>query len=322
MPIGLLKRAATRLTRKAGSTILLTGAHHFLGRLVLRRLSEDRSVGTVLSLGAAPAKARKVRPVRSTLLNPRLPDLLKHESVDAVVHLDFIESLRRDESIFEHNVLGTLQLLTAALELGVRRIVVRSSTMVYGAKPTSPNFLPETRRIGFKGAKSQYVRDAAEMERYLQELLDQHPDASATILRFAPIVGPTSDSPFMKYLRLPSCPTVLGFDPLFQLLHEEDAAAAVVHALGHPVRGPVNVCPDGVAPLLRILRLLGRKTYSLPPFFLGFGERMAGALAPLPLDASMLRFTLGGDNARMKQELGFLPRRTTSETLHALRENF
>lgn len=156
------------------------------------------------------------------------------------------------------------------------------------------------------------------MERYVLEYCQHDRDVECALLRFAPIAGPTSDEPLMRYLRRPPCPVFLGFDPLFQLLHEEDAADAVIHALGSGLRGPVNICPDGVAPLLQILRRLGRDHFSVPHPLVGVGERLFPRLRALPLDSGMLRHTLGGDNARMKDELGFAPKRTTAETLDDL----
>ena len=82
--------------------------------------------------------------------------------------------------------------------------------------------------------------------------------------------------------------------------------------------GPVNVAPDGVVPLVQILRRLGRKRVVVPHFLYGLSKRVVAGLEKLPFDTAFLRFSAGADNRRMKEELGFTPRRTSRETLESL----
>jgi UDP-glucose 4-epimerase len=304
----------------ATKTVLLTGADEPLGKLVLKRLGASPEIGRIFTAGeGAPARGKKVKHLKVSPGSEKIVEPLRREKVDTVVHLGFQASRGRDESAFERNVIGTMTLLGAAAEVPVRKVILRSSYSVYGPHPTNPNYLDEHRRIRF-GGKSQYLRDVAEIEKYAHEFLRHFDDVTLTVLRFAPVVGPTSDAPFMQYLRLDACPVVLGFDPLVQLLHEEDAADAVLAAVREDVRGPVNVAPDGVAPLLKVLRFLGKDAVIIPHLPLDASERLIAILRTLPFDAGFLRFPCGLDNARMKSELKFVPKRTTSEALRALQD--
>ncbi|MBI2933912.1 MAG: NAD-dependent epimerase/dehydratase family protein [Planctomycetes bacterium] len=302
--------------------VLLTGSHDFLGKLVLARLRKRDDVELILTVGpGAGRRGLRLRHERLALNDPKIVALVRREAVDTIVHLDVRQESHRNESDFEHTVMGSMTLLAAAAEAGVRKVLMRSTAAVYGARYSNPTYLDESRRIRL-GSRSQYLRDLADVERYAQEFVRSHPEVFLTMLRFAPVIGPTATSPFMRYVRLEQPPVIAGFDPLFQLLHEEDAADAVAQALSADVRGPVNIGPEGVTPLLRILRRLGRSPLPIPPVLTSVSERLLPPLRGMPMDSSFLKFPCCPDNGRMKRELGFLPSRTTSQTLEELSRVF
>jgi UDP-glucose 4-epimerase len=132
------------------------------------------------------------------------------------------------------------------------------------------------------------------------------------MLRYQPEVAAHLDSPLVRYLTLPVVPVQLGYDPRLQLLHADDATAALVAAVSNPVRGPVNVAPDGAVSLSRILRLCGRPALPLaPPLFgplLSRLDRWLGAGQLLGDGLRLLRYGRGVDNRRLREEIGFEPR--------------
>jgi UDP-glucose 4-epimerase len=132
------------------------------------------------------------------------------------------------------------------------------------------------------------------------------------MLRFQPEIGPGLESPLARYLSLPVVPTQLGYDPRLQLIHADDATAALVHATLSPIRGAVNIAPSGSISLSRALRIGGRTHLPVPhPIFGGALARLSAGLGEGPLygDAvRLLRYGRGVDNARMSHELGFDPR--------------
>ena len=75
------------------------------------------------------------------------------------------------------------------------------------------------------------------------------------ILRPVHILGGVRNAP-SNYLRLPWVPTLLGFDPMVQVIHEDDVVDAIVRALTPGVRGIFNVAGPGEVPLSPILREL------------------------------------------------------------------
>jgi UDP-glucose 4-epimerase len=310
------KAGAVRMPRVETRTILVTGRDS-LTRRVLQSLSADRGIRLV-TLGPEKRPGRsKAKHLTIALDDDKLVDLFRREKPDAILHLDIVPVERPCEQTFHHNVLGSMNLMAAAAETGVRRFILRSSTWVHGARYNNPCYIPESRRLSV-GGPSPYVRHLAEIERYAQTFLKHFSSTGLTTLRFAPLVATDGDSPFMRYLRMKPVPHLWGFDPLLQILHEEDAAAAIRRALESDVTGPVNIAPDGVLPLLKILRKLGRERVSIPHFLFGLSKKIVAGLEKLPFDPTFLRFNTCGDNQRMKSELGWTPPLTAAQTLETL----
>ena len=110
-------------------------------------------------------------------------------------------------------------------------------------------------------------------------------------------------------------PTQLGFDPLLQFVHADDAVAALEAAVLRPVPGPVNVAGEGSISLYQLLRLAGkaaaagaRRPCSRPTL-----RRRArdSASRELPPEAvPWLRHGLTVDCTRLVEEVGYRPRST------------
>ena len=73
-----------------------------------------------------------------------------------------------------------------------------------------------------------------EAEASLNEYAERHPDTAVSVLRFANVLGPDVETSHIKLFSLPVVPMILGFDPRYQFVHEDD----VVHALEHCREAP------------------------------------------------------------------------------------
>jgi len=102
------------------------------------------------------------------------------------------------------------------------------------------------------------------MERFIGETAQRNPSTTFTTLRFAPIFGPQVANPISRYLTLPVVPTLMGFDPRLQFIHERDAVNALIHTIDNPRPGTFNVAGDGQMYLSRVLRLGNRVPQPLP----------------------------------------------------------
>ena len=155
-------------------------------------------------------------------------------------------------------------MLGACSAAKVRRLVLASTTMLYGARPDNPNFLSEDHPL--RGhADAHCVMNRVEVEGLVADWRERHPDAEVTVLRPCWIVGPTYWDNVIRYLSLPVVPKLAGYDPLLQLVHEDDCLHAFERAVlaSHP--GVFNLVGRGVLPFSTLLRLADKRILPLPP---------------------------------------------------------
>jgi hypothetical protein len=118
-------------------------------------------------------------------------------------------------------------------------------------------------------------------------------------------------------------PMILGFDPRYQFVHEDDVVHALEHAVKHRVPGTYNVAGDGVLALSEVAGLLG-KPYApvLPPWGTGIATTVLRRLGvEIPPEAlEQMRYGRGVDNRRFKAS-GFNYQHTSRETVMKLGEH-
>jgi UDP-glucose 4-epimerase len=308
----------------APSVVLVTGVSRFLGGHLASRLAAEPSIERVLGVDTAPPgpdlrnRMGRVEFVRADIRNPLIAKVIARADVDTVVHaaLSPDPSGTWGSAIREMSVLGTMQLLAACQKApSVRRVVLESTTAVYGASPLDPALFDETMTPNDLPT-SGYARDATEIEGYLRGFARRRADVSTTVLRFASLVGPRIDTVVTRYFALPVVPTVLGYDARLQLLHEEDALAVLERAVAHDLPGVVNVAADGVLLLSQAIRRAGRVPLPVPPPAVGLVGR-ALALARIasfsPEQLRLLDFGRVVDTSRLRTSFGFTPRWTTAQ---------
>jgi UDP-glucose 4-epimerase len=254
----------------APGVIAVTGLGTFIGRAIVERLLARsprlRVVG--LDLRRPFRLDPRVRFHRVDLSQPtadsRVAGVLARERVEAVVHAAFRSDPTPDvEMDHEVETIGSLHVMNASAAAKVKRLVVASSTMLYGPRPDNPNFLTESHPL--RGHPDAHcVQDRVEMEHILAEWIVRHPDAEVTVLRHCWMLGPTFWNSVVRYFALPVVPMVMGYDPLMQFVHEEDVLHAFERATLAPHPGVYNLVGRGVLPLSTILRLAGKRILSLP----------------------------------------------------------
>jgi UDP-glucose 4-epimerase len=306
-----------------GSVVLVTGVSRDIARRFARSVAEHPDVDRVVGVDVVPPRGdiTGVTFHRADIRNPVIAKVIAMEDVDTIVHMSVIAtpgSAGGRGTMKELNVIGTMQLLAAAQRApGLRSLVVKSTTTVYGAGPRDPAMFTE--EMGPKSVpRAGYAKDVYEIEGYVRGFARRRPDVRVTMLRAANVIGRHVTSPLTSYFRLPVIPTVAGFDPRLQFLHERDLIAAQTHAVVTDVAGTFNVAGDGILTLSQALRRLRRPTVPLPAFAVGgIGSllRQARAADFSPEQLGFLTYGRGVDTTRMRSGLGFEPAYTTAEAL-------
>jgi UDP-glucose 4-epimerase len=251
--------------------------------------------------------------------------VLAETGADTVVHLDVTGTPLGGgsrASVKETNVIGTMQLLGACQKSpAVRRLVVKSSTNVYGSAPRDPAVFTETtppKSLPSGG----FAKDAVEVEGYVRGFARRRPDVAVCVLRFANILGPAAETPLASYFALPVLPTVLGYDPRLQFVHEDDVIEVLRIASHEPARGTLNsgtfnIAGDGVLLLSQCARRLGRPTVPLLLPAVTWTGSLVRTLGMTDFSPEQIRLLTHGRlvaTDQMRETLGFRPKRTTAET--------
>ncbi len=310
----------------AAGRVAVTGTASFLGARILRKLADERGPQAVVAVDIAspPATLHGVhhRMVDLTLpgADQRLVDVFREERVDTVVHAAFFTDPRPDTA-YSHELesIGTLNLVAAAAAAGVRHLVMRSMTAVYGARGQNPSFLTEDRRPQPNPAFG-WVVDKLEAEGHVLSYGQRYPSLGVTILRFAPLLGPGVHTFYTRIFSRRVVSVVLGYDPLVQFLHPDDAVRAVDLALAKGPCGVVNVVPRSSISLLTALHLAEKVTVPVP-------HVLAYALADLWWSVGLgaapggfvdyVRFLFVADGEKARRELGFEARYGSRDALDA-----
>jgi UDP-glucose 4-epimerase len=304
--------------------VAITGAATFLGTNLVGLLEEEPGVRSVVAMDTHPPRTagQKTRFYELDLTEPaaeeRIAETLGAEGVDTVVHLAFLASPTH-ATAFSHEFesVGTMHVLNACRRTKVQKLVMWSQTLLYGAHPTNPNFLSEKHPLRARRTEP-YLLDKIEAENEVMRFGKPGQGRIVTILRTAPMVGPTVDNFLTRYLSHRAVPTVLGFDPLMQFLHEADAISAFRLAVVRDAAGVFNVTPDGVLPLGLAIKLAGRTALPLPR---PIANAVVGALwiaqvaeAP-PTFFDYLQYVCVADGRLAQKVLGFRPLYSSREAL-------
>ncbi len=304
--------------------VAVTGSAGFLGSNLIRLLEEDDRIRRVVAIDLKPAPTGRTKTrsyevdLTQSAAESRVAEILAAEHVDAIAHLAFLAAPSHATAwAHELESVGTMHVTVAARHARVRKLVLSSHTWLYGAHPSNPNFLTEKHPLRAPMSEP-FFADKIEAEEQARKLAQRAPGTVVTILRTAPILGPTVHNVITRYLARKLVPTMMGFDPLFQFLHETDAIAALHLALLRDAPGAFNVAGDGVLPLSTVIKLAGRIAIPIPH---PIAETLAavgwvGQLVEAPPSfLKYLRFLCVADGRRAHSVMGFRAAHTSREAL-------
>jgi len=309
-------------------TVLVTGVSRYLGGRLATILSQDESLSVIGVDVIPPAEAIPgISFVRADIRNPVIGRIMVDAEVDTVVHMGVISTPREAggrAAMKEINVIGTMQLLAACERTpSLSSLVVKSTSAVYGSGPRDPAKFTEDMNPSHVPT-SGWAKDSVEVEGYVRGFGRRRPDVCVTTLRFANAIGPVVQTSMSAYLSMPVVPTVLGFDPRIQFVHEDDLVESIRLSIEQPTHGTFNIAGDGVMLLSQAIRRLGRRQAVVPaPIFTMVARRLMGRGTAdfTPENVRYLSYGRSLDTRAMRETLGFEPDWTTSQALDSFAES-
>jgi UDP-glucose 4-epimerase len=305
--------------------VVITGISGRLGRIVAKRLHRDLRYA-VVGIDRRPfrGKPKDIEHHQVDLRSKKARDIFRQGDVDALVHMGVMHAPRASSAeLYSWNIRGTGRLLEYCMTYQVPKVVVLSSANVYGPRPENAQFLTEEAPL-LAAQRFPGIRDLVEIDHMASSFFWRARDIETVILRPVHILGGVRNAP-SNYLRMRVVPTLLGFDPMVQVIHERDVAEAIVCALAPGARGIYNITGPGEVPLSVVLRELGRQTVPIPhplarPIW-STAFRLGISGYPVA-EFDFIRYVCMVDGSRATTELGFRPRHSLRETIRAVDDDY
>ena len=296
--------------------MLVTGICGRLGKRLARTLHRERPV---VGVDRRPFhdKPKDIEHLEIDIRRKKLKDVFRANDIQAVVHLGVMHDPRA--SAAEHhswNVAGFTKLLEYVAQFSVPKLVVLSSANVYGPQPSNPQFLSEEAPL-LGGQNFSDIRDLIEVDMLAQSFFWKLPETETVILRPVHILGSVHNAP-SNFLRLNPVMTIMGYDPMAQVVSEADIVHAIDLALRPGIRGIFNIAGPEAVPLSRLIKILGRQRLSVPYSLASVVLRRMWSLRlttfPVP-ELDHIRFVCMVDDRRARQVLGYTPRVSLEDTV-------
>jgi UDP-glucose 4-epimerase len=291
--------------------ILITGVSSFWGGRLAQAIERDRGVDAIIGVGTEDPTCELGRTefVRLGLQHGLLRRIVHAAEIDTVIDTRLVvDSLQASPRVaHEANVIGTMNILAACGGAGgdvspVRKVIFKSSGHYYGCEQDDPAFFTEAMRRPHP-PRTRLESDIVEAEKAVDGFAQRNPDVTVTVLRFVNALGPDPRTTHTELFALPAIPCILGFDPRYQFIHEEDLVGVLRFAAEHDLPGIHNAAGDGVLALSEVASLLGKP---LAPILPPWGSSLvAAALRPLGVRVpdevrNQLRYGRGLDNRKLK----------------------
>lgn len=257
----------------------------------------------------------------------RMTEIFENEKkngnkIDYCIHLGRIPvtATARKNTRFNINVLGTRHLLELCEKNDIKNIVVVSTYHVYGADPKNHYFITENDPLRASLTFPE-LSDAVELDHITTMFLLAHPKINVHLLRPTNIIGQKINNQVSQFLRAKVCPTVIGFDPLLQFVHETDIAKAIIQCLEVKQSGIYNVSGEGMIPFSKAIEISGAIPLPIP----SFSQRLLNpifSLSGFRIPKHLLDYfkypTIVSD-AKIKQELGYAPEINLDQAIRSLK---
>ncbi len=300
--------------------VLVTGVSGKMGRRVAEELLA-RGHGVVgIDRRPWPSAPEGVVVHKADIRKRPAEDVFRNERPDAVVHMATVTQLKaHTEERYRINLGGTRSLFEFADRYGVSRAIFVGRHTYYGAAPDSPLYHTEDEPPMALSTFPE-LADLVASDLYAGSAIWRFPKIATAVLRVCYSLGPDRHGTLASFLTGPRVPTVLGFDPLFQFMHERDVARAIAVALEKNLRGVFNVAGPPPLPMSLIIEKAGRTPLPVPEPLLKMSFGRFGLPDLAPGAVGHLKYPIVIDAGLFKSATGFTHEIDESETIRQFRE--
>ncbi len=305
--------------------IAITGSSGYLGSCLRRHLAQWEPAAEVLGIDVvAPRDPSGHEFLCLDMESPELTARLRAFQPDTLVHMGFVVKPMHDERrMREINVAGSRNVLAAAAAAGVRRLLVTSSTTVFGAHPDNPVPIDDD-WTGRAGSEFRYAADKVEVEAMLGRFAVAYPEVRVSCVRPCIVCGPHMENYLQRHLfGMPLILLLGGKNSRIQFVHEDDVSAAIYEVLLRDGVGAYNLAPPDACTLSELAEATGRRWLKVP-FWLGWFMAWLAWHARFPPHEyppgflEFVRYPWLAAPRRLRDELGFQFRYSSRQTLQIM----
>lgn len=295
--------------------VLVTGISGRLGSIIARQLVEAGH--SVIGIDTRPWRDAPpgVEVIDADLRKRAAEDVFRERSPEVLVHMATVAHLQPSAGEAHRLSLGgTKAAIDYCDRYGVKQAVFVGRHTYYGASPDAPLYHTEDEP---PMASDEYpeLADLVAADLFAGSALWRYSSFATCVLRFCYTLGPSRHGTLADYLRGPRVPTVLGFDPLFQFMHEADAARAVLVAIEKRLKGVFNVTGPNPLPLATLIEETGRERVPVPDSLFAFMLGKFGLPSLARGAKNHLKYPIVIDGSAFRRATGFQHQHDEYDTL-------
>ncbi len=299
--------------------VLITGIAGKIGRLVAQGLLHRGFQVIGIDRRKWPDADKGIEMHNVDIRKRAAEDVFRTRRPDAVIHMATVTHFTaRTEERYRINLNGTRSVFEHCSAYGVKKAIFVGRHTCYGAAPDTPIYQTEA-APPMAVSTFPELADLVAADLFAASTLWRYPNVDTAVLRVCYTLGPSHHGTLAQYLKGPRVPTVLGFDPLYQFMHEHDVVKAIALALEHPLRGVFNVSGPQPVPLSVLIRVTGRTNIPIPEMLyphvmgrFGFPSLPVGAI-------SHIKYPVVVDSSEFQKATGFQEDFNEIQTMEAFR---
>lgn len=302
--------------------VFITGASGYIGSLLIQQLEKSQQISSIVAIDIKRGieNTQKTKFYLMDIRDKQIINLIKDHKIQSVIHLASIvnptKNLTREEQ-YEIDIKATIQLFKFSVTAMVKRFVITSSGAAYGYYPDNPIPLKENHPLR-GNVEFAYSYHKRLIEKNLAFLGKQYPHTKQFIFRISTILGEKTSNQITNLFKKKFLIGIKGSSSPFCFVWDQDVIDCLEKSLFcEPNKaGIYNLSGDGFLTIEEIAEILQKKIIYFSPNVLKFSLKLLHKLKLSqysPEQVIFLQYRPVLDNAKLKIEFGYIPKKTSKE---------